>query len=97
MLEFLPHITGPKSPGLIILEHELSSQSVQAFIDAYPLMVSSGWNITSTAELAGNVAYQNSDSSISPVTPANGVIVGDINSSEAPSATSTSAFFLMSR
>jgi hypothetical protein len=78
------HFTGPKSPGLIILEHELSNQSVKAFIDAYPVMKANGWNITSTAELAGNLPYQNADSSTAPVTPANGVIVGDINSSEAP-------------
>jgi len=81
-------LTGPKSPGLIILEHELSNQSVQAFIDAYPVMKANGWNITSAAQLAGNIPYQNADSSTAPVTPANGVIVGDINSSEAPAASS---------
>jgi len=90
------HFTGPKSPGLIILEHELSAQSVTAFMDAYPVMQANGWNITSTAELAGNLPYQNADSSTAPVTPANGVIVGDINSSEAPStSTATSASLLI--
>ncbi|KAJ7700092.1 hypothetical protein B0H17DRAFT_1196088 [Mycena rosella] len=33
-------LTGPKSPGLIILEHELSDQSVASFIAAYPVMKS---------------------------------------------------------
>lgn len=83
-------ITGPKNPGLIILEHELSTQSVQAFMTAYPLMKSNGWNITSTAQLAGNLPYQNSDSSTSPVTPASGVILGDI-SSKAPSPTTATS------
>jgi len=84
-------ITGPKSPGLIILEHELSEQSVAAFISAYPLMKANGWNITSTAQLPGNVPYQNADSSTSPVTPANGVIVGDVNTSVAPTTTPSSS------
>ena len=91
----LSHFTGPKSPGLIILEHELSNQSVQAFIDAYPVMKANGWNITSAAQLAGNIPYQNADSSTAPVTPANGVIVGDINSSEAPAASSATSASLL--
>jgi peptidoglycan/xylan/chitin deacetylase (PgdA/CDA1 family) len=81
--------TGPKNPGLIILEHELTNQSVEAFISAYPVMKANGWNITSTAQLAGNVAYQNAGGSTDPVTPADGVILGDINSSEAPTTTAT--------
>jgi chitin deacetylase len=81
--------TGPKTPGLIILEHELSTQSVNAFIAAYPVMKANGWNITSAAQLAGNLPYLNSAGSTSPVTPANGVLVGDINSSQAPTATSS--------
>jgi chitin deacetylase len=44
-------INGPKSPGLIILEHELSNQSVSCFIDAYPSMGSAGWNTTSITRL----------------------------------------------
>jgi len=51
--------TGPKSPGLIILEHELSTESVQAFIDAYPLIKSNGWEARSVAELLGGPAYLN--------------------------------------
>jgi len=82
-------LTGPKNPGLIILEHELTNQSVEAFISAYPVMKANGWNITSAAQLAGNVAYQNAAGSTDPVTPADGVILGDINSSEAPTTTAT--------
>ncbi|KAI0053654.1 carbohydrate esterase family 4 protein, partial [Auriscalpium vulgare] len=52
--------TGPKSPGLIILEHELSNGSVQAFINAFPLIAQNGWKTMSLAEIDGlNAPYQN--------------------------------------
>ncbi|KAJ6495464.1 carbohydrate esterase family 4 protein [Mycena sanguinolenta] len=60
---------GSKSPGLIILEHELSTQSAAAFIAAYPLMVSNGWKVESLVSLVGNnVSYQNAADNFSPVT-----------------------------
>ncbi|KAF7344372.1 Carbohydrate esterase family 4 protein [Mycena sanguinolenta] len=60
---------GSKSPGLIILEHELSTQSAAAFIAAYPLMVSNGWKVESLVSLVGNnVSYQNAANNFSPVT-----------------------------
>ncbi|KAK4703861.1 chitin deacetylase, partial [Phenoliferia sp. Uapishka_3] len=34
---------GPKSPGLIILEHELTSRSVGGFIRNFPTLKSQGW------------------------------------------------------
>ncbi|KAF9075809.1 glycoside hydrolase/deacetylase [Rhodocollybia butyracea] len=53
-------LTGPKSPGLIILEHELSDQSVQAFKSAYPVMKSNNWKLVSVAQLVGEHGpYQN--------------------------------------
>lgn len=64
-------------------------------MNAYPVMKANGWNITSTAQLGGNVAYQNADGSTSPVTPANGVLPSDINSSEAPSPTTARYAFLL--
>ncbi|KAJ6599066.1 hypothetical protein DFH09DRAFT_1129999 [Mycena vulgaris] len=70
-------ITGPKSPGLIILEHELSDQSVASFIAAYPLMKSNNWKTASVAQIVdGTSAYQNSPSSSGAVTLA-GIIAGD--------------------
>ena len=69
-------LTGPKSPGLMILEHELSDQTVQVFVDAYPLMVSTGWILESAANIDGNTAYLNSKDSTSPVTRVGGVLVG---------------------
>ncbi|EGO01889.1 carbohydrate esterase family 4 protein [Serpula lacrymans var. lacrymans S7.3] len=86
-------LTGPKNPGLIILEHELSNQSVQAFMDAYPIMKSNGWNTISVAELSGGPVYQNSDNSTDPVTPgtvANLAVQPPPNStSSTPASTST--------
>ena len=67
-------LTGPKSPGLIILEHELTNQSSQSFIDAYPLMSSTGWNIFSTTKLEGQTVYFNSKDSVSPVQQVAGVL-----------------------
>lgn len=67
---------GPKTPGLVILEHELSDLSVASFMSAYPLMVSNGWKLVSLAQVDGLGAYQNALDSSSPVTPAQ---VGDHN------------------
>ncbi|KAJ7047372.1 hypothetical protein C8F04DRAFT_1058591 [Mycena alexandri] len=68
-------ITGPKSPGLIILEHELSNLSVAAFKAAYPVMKSNNWNTGSLAQIVeGTSAYQNAPSSSGPVTPADVIL-----------------------
>lgn len=80
-------LNGPKTPGLIILEHELDNSTSQSFIDAHPLMVSTGWKIESVAQVAGNSVYLNSDDSISPVQPANGVLLQTLS----PPASSTSS------
>ncbi|TDL29874.1 glycoside hydrolase/deacetylase [Rickenella mellea] len=64
-------LTGPKSPGLIILEHELTKDSVQGFINNYPLMKSNGWQTVSMAQLAagqGANLWQNAAGNTSPVT-----------------------------
>lgn len=58
----------------MILEHELSTQSAQAFIDAYPLMQSTGWKITSATQIEGESVYLNSKDSISPVQEVSGVL-----------------------
>lgn len=60
-------LSGPHSPGLIILEHELSSKSVQAFIDNYPKMKANNWTVVSDARLSGQNAYQNSAGASEPV------------------------------
>ncbi|KAJ7221447.1 hypothetical protein GGX14DRAFT_558943 [Mycena pura] len=68
-------LTGPKSPGLIILEHELSNQSVASFQAAYPMMLSTGWQVTSLAKLMGNgSSYQNSASDEGAVVPVGNIL-----------------------
>ncbi|KAG1754040.1 carbohydrate esterase family 4 protein [Suillus paluster] len=80
-------LTGPKSPGLVILEHELSDLSVKSFMDAYPMMVSNGWTRTSLAQLDGGAVYQNAWNSTSQVNQAK---VGDL-AVKPPARASTSA------
>jgi len=69
-------LTGPKTPGLVILEHELSDLAVSSFMSAYPLMVSNGWKVVSLAQTDGLGVYQNALDLSSPVAPAQ---VGDLN------------------
>ncbi|CAE6516814.1 unnamed protein product [Rhizoctonia solani] len=59
---------GPKSPGLCILEHELSTQSVNIFITNFPLIAQNGWTAKSIAGALDAPFYQNSADNTSPVT-----------------------------
>ncbi len=43
--------TGPKSPGLMVLEHELSDDTIQAFMNIYAIVKANGWQIVSLAQL----------------------------------------------
>jgi len=83
-------LTGPKQPGLMILEHELTDQSTQAFMDAYPLMVSTGWHLQSAAEINGSGVYQNSKDSGSSVERVNGVLANEFLSIPPGSSSSSS-------
>ena len=67
-------ISGPKSPGLIILEHELSNNTVGAFINAFPAIQSNGWKIESLAQLDGESAYQNADGDDGEVEAVTGIL-----------------------
>jgi len=60
-------ITGSKSPGLNILEHELNDHTVGVFMDAYPKMLSNGWNVTNVADAWGMGWYQNAQSNTGAV------------------------------
>jgi chitin deacetylase len=60
---------GSKTPGLIILEHELTNDTAQAFINNYNLISSNGWNAISAAEMDGqNRPYQNAVGTTGAVT-----------------------------
>ena len=49
---FQTWFNGSKSPGLIILEHELYNESVQAFMNGFPVGMAAGWQHQSQALLA---------------------------------------------
>lgn len=84
-------IAGPKSPGLIILEHELTNQTVQCFIDAFPQIKANGWNIVSQASMANaGGAWVNLSPDGASVLP-KGILAGDLIVSPTPSTTSVPA------
>ncbi|CDO75610.1 Carbohydrate Esterase Family 4 protein [Trametes cinnabarina] len=84
-------ITGPKSPGLIILEHELSNNTVGAFIEAFPLIQQNGWKFVSIAQLDGGSPYSNSPSSTGAVTPGQVAVLDASDDSSSDSSSSSSA------
>ncbi|KAK4702848.1 chitin deacetylase, partial [Phenoliferia sp. Uapishka_3] len=49
---------GPKSPGLIILEHELTSHSVGGFVRNFPTLKSQGWIPKSIPDIWGVSWFQ---------------------------------------
>ncbi len=94
-------ISGSKSPGLNILEHEISSNDVTAFLYAYPLMKSNNWVTKSIPEITGANWYQNAKDNLSPVTPMNQfanyppisnlTLLGSSSTAESSTGVSTSA------
>jgi len=72
---------GPKSPGLVVLEHEDSDDALQAFVDAFPKILENGWKFESLARLFGQGrAYQNAVDNVSEVKPYD-VMAGPSNGS----------------
>ncbi|KAL7411322.1 hypothetical protein BDY24DRAFT_396386 [Mrakia frigida] len=60
--EFEARVRGPKSPGLIPLEHVTSVEAVDIFIETYPLFLEEGWNVTNIPDLWSEAWYKNSPS-----------------------------------
>ena len=52
-------IHGPKSPGLIMLEHELTHASIKVFKDYFPSIKSLGWSPSNIADLFNLPWYKN--------------------------------------
>jgi chitin deacetylase len=77
---------GPKSPGVIVLEHELTNDTVSGFIDTYPVAVQNGWNVVSVAQINGASAYQNAQGQTGPVTPMDNVLAADSPTSSTPTS-----------
>jgi hypothetical protein len=72
---------GPKTPGLIILEHELTDDTAQGFINNYNLIPSNNWKAVSAAKMDGqNKPYQNAVGTTGAVTYA-AVVRKQINGS----------------
>ncbi|KAK0190940.1 carbohydrate esterase family 4 protein [Armillaria mellea] len=91
-------LIGPKTPGLIILEHELTTDTVQAFINAYPSMKANGWNTTSVTRLVDDDGvYQNSEDDDSPVSIDGILVVSTTSSSSSISSPSTSVISTQSQ
>ena len=86
--QYAKWIAGPKSPGLVVLEHELSVQTVQVFMDMYPKIKAAGWQTMSLARINGSAVYQNAEDSTGPVT-----FVADITEADGqePASSSSSA------
>jgi len=59
--------SGPKTPGLIILSHELTIESVQAWMDTYPLISQNNWTTRSIPDLFGGGWYVNAENDTTPM------------------------------
>lgn len=54
----------PKTPGQMVLEHELTDQTVTIFMNAFPDVATNGWKFQSLASSYGTGAYQNDSDTI---------------------------------
>jgi hypothetical protein len=81
---------GPKTPGLVILEHEDSNEAYEAFVSAFPKIIEKGWKFESLARLFGKgQAYQNAMDNFSEVRPydfMNGKNNGTVSMAQSSSA-----------
>lgn len=80
---FTEWLAGPRSPGLIILEHEIEGGDVTAFMNALPLIrQNTQWTAVSVAQLFENQPngtwYLNAQNNTSPVTPM--ILGGNVSS-----------------
>ena len=91
--QFAEWLAGPRSPGLIILEHEIEGGDVTAFINALPLIRQhKEWTAVSVARLFDNQPngtwYLNAQNNTAPVTPMN---IGGNKAASPPKASSPAA------
>jgi chitin deacetylase len=70
----LPH-PGPKSPGLIILEHELKAETIAAFKHIFPIVKQTGWTFASVSQLFNDkTPYQNAGTSTNSTVKSQAII-----------------------
>ncbi|KAH9965851.1 hypothetical protein BC827DRAFT_1180395 [Russula dissimulans] len=96
---FAGWLAGSKTNGLIALEHELTTNSVQVFMTTYPLIAQNGWTLQSLAQvLSSEGAYVNADGDTGtpvpvPLTAAGnggaGLTTSTSSTTSTPSPTST--------
>ncbi|ETW84072.1 carbohydrate esterase family 4 protein [Heterobasidion irregulare TC 32-1] len=80
---------GAKTPGLVILEHELTNDTVKAFIDGFWMAKSNNWQIESIARMDGtNHPYQNADGPVGAVTGSSVVAADNVQNNNAASGSS---------
>ncbi|KDQ07998.1 carbohydrate esterase family 4 protein [Botryobasidium botryosum FD-172 SS1] len=86
-------LNGPKSPGLLILEHELTNDTVNCFINTYPLHASNGWISKSIPDVFNQPWYQNSQNNTAPMVALDvaGTPPSAVPSPPAPAPTTTAA------
>ncbi|GAA6000795.1 hypothetical protein JCM10207_004664 [Rhodosporidiobolus poonsookiae] len=103
--ELTAWINGTQSPGKLGLEHELTTFSVQGFMNTFPLIASSGWTAGCIPDLLNQPWYLNaprsSNSSIDPsiqigIGPQSAVFTTSSSSTPTPVSTSSSAASLAS-
>lgn len=87
--DYTTWITGPKSPGLIILSHELTKQSVAGWITAFPLIAQNNWEMRSIPDLFGEEWYFNAQNDTTPISET--LSVGVTPTAVPASTTSSSA------
>lgn len=78
----------PKSPGLVVLNHELSVITVGGFTASFPLIAQNGWTWRSLAQVIGQ-AYQNAKSSTSDDVSVKGVLLVQSSSSTTTTTSTT--------
>lgn len=84
-------LSGPKSPGLMILEHEINELQVSAFIDAFPMIAQNGWRFESLAQLYPEYGgpYQNAESNDSTDVVPQGITEGASDNGDDDDSTSS--------
>ncbi|TXT15874.1 hypothetical protein VHUM_00377 [Vanrija humicola] len=52
-------LNGPRSPGILALEHEINKETVDVFMAEYPKFAASNWQVSSVPDAYGLDWYQN--------------------------------------
>lgn len=84
--------TGPKSPGINSLEHEIKDTEVDAFLAAFPVGKENGWDIRAIPDAFNQPWYINAESNtgeVSSMSVAQGTFTGSTSASASASTSSS--------